>query len=141
MEPEKQWLDRMIAVAAGLGANLFRNDNGMARRYHDPNQVFRYGLGKGTHDLVGWVPVVITQKMVGMTVAQFCSVEGKRGSDRLTKEQTKFHNAVNAAGGFSFVASDEHVVDNALRMHQVLSVPERASDGSDPAAPAASGHT
>jgi len=116
MEPEKQLMDRAILKASKMKVNLFRNDNGRARRYDNPEQVFSYGLGKGTHDLIGWMPVEITEEMVGKTVAQFVSIEMKRGTDRLSKEQRAFLRSVNDAGGLSFVAETAEEAVAVLKM-------------------------
>lgn len=65
---------------------------------------FRYGLGPGTGDKIGFKSVVITPDMVGLTVAIFCSVELK-ATDGILKEHQREHlEEVNAAGGIAFVA-------------------------------------
>lgn len=118
MEPEKQLMDRVILEASKIRVNLFRNDNGRARRYDDPSQVFTYGLSRGTHDLIGWMPVEITEEMVGKTIAQFLSIEIKRGRDRLDQRQRAFLRAVNEAGGLSFVAETAEDVVGVLQMER-----------------------
>lgn len=66
-----------------------------------------YGLCPGSSDLIGYKSVVITNDMVGMRVAVFCALEGKR--DRRTKPtrmQQDFINLVISAGGIAGVFTD-----------------------------------
>lgn len=64
---------------------------------------FDTGLPTGFHDLFGFVPVVITQEMVGETFARFVSWEVKNEKGRERETQEAFRNAVNNAGGVSAV--------------------------------------
>lgn len=66
------------------------------------------GLCKGSGDLIGWTPVVITPEMVGRTVAVFTSIECKEtGGGRTSEEQKKFADAVVGAGGIAGIAASE----------------------------------
>ena len=63
----------------------------------------RYGLCKGSSDLIGWRSLTITPDMVGQTVAVFAAIEVKdRGAP--TPEQLHFIAQVQAAGGLAGVA-------------------------------------
>ena len=62
-----------------------------------------FGLGTGTSDLIGWQSVTVTPGMVGRTIAQFVSVEGKSETGRVTPEQTAFIATVRTAGGLAGV--------------------------------------
>ena len=66
-----------------------------------------YGLVKGGGDLFGWRPIVITQDMIGMTIAQVCNVEAKTSGTKTTKEQLNFHNYILNSGGFSKIVKSE----------------------------------
>lgn len=94
---------------------LFRNQTGTAwqgkaEKQRDGSVLIRepryitFGLTKGSSDLIGWRPVVITQEMVGTTVAQFAAVEVKSGELRLTPEQKQFLQVVNTMGGYGIKA-------------------------------------
>ena len=88
------------------GATLFRNNQGLAWYGAARDQPVKYGLGVGTGDLIGWVPVVITPDMVGKTIAVFTSVEIKRPvGGRPADEQKNFILRVCEAGGFAGFAS------------------------------------
>jgi hypothetical protein len=128
----------MILAAAMIGTNLFRNDNGHGRRLHSEER-FTYGLGKGTHDLIGYTPIVITEEMVGRTIAVFTSIEAKRGRDRLSDEQAGFLAAVSLAGGYSFVATTAEDAAAGILSRQPIALERASADAV--AHPPASGHT
>jgi hypothetical protein len=63
----------------------------------------RYGLCKGSSDLIGWRSTTITPEMVGQQLAVFTAIEVKdRGTP--TPEQLHFIAQVQAAGGLAGVA-------------------------------------
>jgi len=97
-----------------MGARLFRNDNGLGRRLRTDARFF-YGLGVGTSDLIGWMPVEITEAMVGSRVAVFVAFEVKRGSDRLSTEQRAFLRTVTEAGGRAAEIRSVEEAENHLR--------------------------
>lgn len=68
------------------------------------------GLCKGSHDLIGWIPLTITQAMVNKIIAVFASVEVKSIRGKPTEEQLNFKRVVDNAGGFSSIA---HSVEQA----------------------------
>lgn len=111
MVTEKQFMDGARMAVQTIGARVFRNNNGVARfEDNGKKRVIRYGLGKGTSDLIGWTPLVITKEIVGTTVAVFTALEGKKNPrDKLSEEQENFLSAVDQDGGVSgvFRSSDE----------------------------------
>ena len=89
-----------------LGATVFRNNVGMVV-YYDTKGIKRrvkYGLKKGSSDLIGWLPVEITPDMVGKTVAIFLAVEVKNATGKPTADQQNFIDLVNSYGGIAFIA-------------------------------------
>lgn len=93
------------------GAVALRNNVG---QYTDQKtgRPIRYGLGVGSSDLIGWTPVVITQSMVGQTVAVFTAVEVKSPIGRPTEAQLNFIAQVLRAGGMAGIArSPQEAVD------------------------------
>lgn len=105
-----------LSVVAGL--RLFRNNVGMAwigkvtNRSHghitlsDPRPLHA-GLFKGSSDLIGWQSQEITPDMVGKKVAVFTSIEIKKPSGRVTKEQKNWLNQVQQAGGIARIMRTE----------------------------------
>lgn len=121
---EKSLLNKLMIRATELGGRLFRNNVGVAWVgtkidklsngdiiLRSP-RVIRYGLCVGSSDLIGWMPVVVTQDMVGKKIAMFTAVEAKVGGLRLTTEQKDFLFSVDAHGGIAVLARD---VDDLLK--------------------------
>lgn len=101
---------RRILDACGRGAvRLFRNNTGALE--DKTGRVVRYGLCKGSSDLIGWRTVEVTPDMVGRKVAVFLALEVKdRG--RLTAEQAQFLQVVRESGG---IAAEVRSVEDAER--------------------------
>jgi hypothetical protein len=106
-----------------LGHRLFRNNvgvgyQGKAIEYKQRGSVavypgdvlirqarrVRYGLCKGSSDLLGWTTVTIEHKHLGMRLAIFTAIEVKTQSGRLSKEQRDFLTAVKSQGGIAGIA-------------------------------------
>lgn len=88
---------------------MFRNNVGALE--DKTGRVVRYGLCKGSSDLIGWRTVEVTPDMVGKPVAVFVALEVKdRG--RLTAEQAQFLAVVQSAGG---IAAEVRSVEDAER--------------------------
>lgn len=102
---EKDVERTLILHASKCGSTVFKNNVGM---YTDQRgNVIRYGLCKGSSDLIGWTPVTITPDMVGKKIAVFTAIEvklNKNGKYKATDLQKAFISAVNNAGGFAGVA-------------------------------------
>ena len=90
---------RQVLDACGRGeVRLFRNNTGALE--DKTGRIVRYGLCKGSSDLIGWRTVDVTPDMVGQRVAVFVALEVKdRG--RLTAEQAQFLEVVRRAGGIA----------------------------------------
>lgn len=96
-------LPQVMLDVSPLGTVLFRNNVGMAT-YPDGSKV-RYGVcNPGGSDGIGWTSVVITQDMVGATVAVFTALETKLGKRKPTTKQANFLAAVKNAGGIAGAA-------------------------------------
>jgi hypothetical protein len=119
---------RVLIEATRKGWRLFRNSVGMAwqgRITEEQTMVDKngapvhvvelaaarrvnYGLARGSSDLVGWRPLVITEDMVGQTVAQFVSVECKtKAYSRTTDEQDIWLGQVAQSGGAAYLAREQ----------------------------------
>lgn len=104
--------------ASNIGARLFRNNVGTgwvgrATSYTSNKMVkvgsgdvlirnarpLRSGLCKGSSDLIGWYPRIITADMVGSQIAIFTAVEVKYGQGKPTPDQVNFIDMVKKMGG------------------------------------------
>jgi hypothetical protein len=88
---------------SGAGAVMFRNNVGQTTTVD--GRVIRYGVcNPGGADLIGWKPIVVTENMVGQTLAVFCAVEVKRPGGKVSESQQRFLEAVKRSGGIAGVA-------------------------------------
>lgn len=120
-------LKSLMAAASKLGVVLFRNNvakawvgTGRAEVSQKTEtktlfkgdvvlrraRILHAGLFKGSHDLIGYRSITITEDMIGKKAAVFVGVEDKGPNDRLRAEQVKFHAAIKNAGGLSVVAKN-----------------------------------
>lgn len=72
----------------------------------DPYPI-KAGLCKGSGDLIGGDPVVITPDMVGKTLLVFASWEVKSGTGRPTTEQNTFARVIRSRGGIAEIVRNE----------------------------------
>ena len=91
----------MLAVSE-KGSIVWRNNTGVLK--NEAGIPIRFGLCKGSSDLIGITPVTITPDMVGNTVGVFTAIEVKTKTGRASAEQMQFIDAVNAAGGIAGLA-------------------------------------
>ena len=73
---EKRVEQEIMLAVSKTGGVIFKNNVGQA--YTKDGQPFRYGLVKGSSDLIGITPVTITQDMVGSTLGVFTAIEVKK---------------------------------------------------------------
>ena len=122
MNPETKLQNLQMLALSQAGCLVWRVETAGAwvgKVIHKDNQtvtlanarMIQAGLCKGGSDIIGIRPTVITQDMVGQTVGVFLADEVKTKTGRATKEQLRFIEAVNSAGGIAGVARS---VDDAL---------------------------
>lgn len=90
-----------IWKAVGRFSRMFRNNVGAFQR---KGRWIRFGLIKGSSDLIGWTPVEITKDMVGHTMAVFTAIECKAKKGRATPPQLYFIERVKLDGGYAGIA-------------------------------------
>ena len=96
-------IQSLIRQQVGNGpVRLFRNNVGATKDAR--GRLIRYGLAKGSADLIGWVARKITPADVGETIAQFVSIEVKSSSGKPRPDQISWQNIVNQAGGLAGIA-------------------------------------
>lgn len=116
---ETDLLQRLMLHYSAAGVRLFRNQVGTYQLAD--GRWISSGLCVGSSDLIGWVPVIVTEAMLGRALAVFVAVEGKVGRRRTTDEQARFLRAVQTAGGLAVVARE--VNDVALALAQLIGAP------------------
>lgn len=81
---------RIMIALSELGCTVWRNNTGA---YKDGNRYIRYGLTKGSSDLIGLTKC-----------GRFLAIEVKQPGKKPTNDQINFINHVNAKNGVGFVA-------------------------------------
>ena len=100
-----------------LGAILWKNVRGVFNLPYSNKKIAAGLLADGASDLIGFIPVVITQEMVGMTIAQFLAIESKthKKGSKASEDQKKFINFVISKGGRAGTARDNYEVEKIIR--------------------------
>jgi ribosomal protein S19 len=122
---EKNLMNKIrLSLRNRFDVTLFRNNVGVAYQGEAENTIFfpvrkliltgfrviKFGLHKGSGDLIGWKEVTITESMVGSKIAQFVSLEIKRPHGRRSDDQIKWADNVNKAGGVAVFADNENEI-------------------------------
>jgi hypothetical protein len=105
-------LRRILEACGRGGVRLFRNNCGALE--DKTGRVVRYGLCKGSSDLIGYCTVTVTEDMVGQRLAVFVALEVK-DKGRLTPEQAQFLRVVKDAGGIAAEVRSVEDAEAALR--------------------------
>jgi hypothetical protein len=93
----------LIRQQVGNGpVRLFRNNVGATK--DASGRLIRFGLAKGSADLIGWVSREVLPEDVGNKIAQFVSIEVKSKSGKPRPDQIAWKDAVNNAGGLAGIA-------------------------------------
>lgn len=104
-----------VNVGTGWAGKASRLPNG-TMLITDPRPLSS-GLPPGFSDLVGWVPVTITEEHVGQTLAIFAAVECKAVGGRVTPQQANFISAVRRSGGLAGIAHSPEEAVAIVRGH------------------------
>ena len=80
---------------------LWRNNTGAL--VDQQGRFVRFGLCKGSSDLIGLRSLQITPELVGQRLAQFVALEIKTGSGTVRPEQRAFLRLVHQLGGVGAV--------------------------------------
>lgn len=128
-------MKRIQISASKTGFRLFRNNSGVGwvgKATHGnpgrpiqvvvgPDDVYirnarplHAGLCKGSSDLIGLLPLEITQDMVGKKMAVFLAAEVKRPGQHPTVEQSSFIEFVKSNGGIAGVVTSEEDVERMI---------------------------
>ena len=78
-------------------------------------RLVKFGLCKGSSDLIGFRSITITPDMVGQKIAVFSAIEVK-DKGKATVDQRNFINIINNAGGYAGVAKNVNDAKKILYM-------------------------
>jgi hypothetical protein len=106
-ESEIQFAIRRDLAIDGLP--LWRNNVGF-----DRERKVHYGLGLGSPDLVGILPIIIEPRHVGRTLGVFVGVEVKSATGRVSADQTAWHRVAGDRGGLIVVARSSEEAGRAV---------------------------
>ncbi len=96
--PSEHEIQQRIRLACGRGpVRLWRNNTGAL--VDQQGRFVRFGLCKGSSDLIGLRSVVVTPEMVGQRIAQFVALEIKAPQGVISPEQQAFLRLVQQLGG------------------------------------------
>ena len=108
------YVQNKIRLAIGSGdVRLFRNNTGALLDMQ--GRLVKFGLCKGSSDLIGFRSITITPDMVGQKIAVFSAIEVK-DKGKATVDQRNFINIINNAGGYAGVAKNVNDAKKILYM-------------------------
>ena len=111
--PSEHEIQQRIRLACGRGAvRLWRNNTGAL--VDQQGRFVRFGLCKGSSDLIGLRSLEITPEMVGQRVAQFVALEVKTASGVVSPEQRAFLRVVQELGGVAAVCRSVEEAEQLL---------------------------
>jgi len=111
--PSEHEIQQRIRLACGRGAvRLWRNNTGAL--VDQQGRFVRFGLCKGSSDLIGLRSLEITPELVGQRVAQFVALEVKTAQGMLRPEQRAFLRLVQELGGVAAVCRSVEEAEQLL---------------------------
>jgi hypothetical protein len=111
-------IQQRIRLACGRGpVRLWRNNTGAL--VDQQGRFVRFGLCKGSSDLIGLRSLEITPELVGQRIAQFVALEIKSNSGVVSPEQRAFLQAVQDLGGLAAVCRSVQQAQAVLRLSAV----------------------
>ncbi len=129
---EKRLYGPIMIEASKVGSRLFRNNVGTGYQlvsrpptgWRPPEflKPFTYGLPAGSADLVGWTRVVVTEDMVGKTLAVFSSVEVKAPEWRSTPSFERSERGLQQAAWARTVAEGGGYAGRVQSVSQALAI-------------------
>ena len=116
--PSEHEIQQRIRLACGRGpVRLWRNNPGALV---DQQGCFvRFGLCKGSSDLIGLRSLEITPELVGHQIAQFVALEIKTNCGIVSPEQRAFLRAVQELGGLAAVCRSVQQAEAVLTLSAV----------------------
>lgn len=116
--PSEHEIQQLIRLACGRGpVRLWRNNTGAL--IDQQGRFVRFGLCKGSSDLIGLRSLEITHELVGQRIAQFVALEIKANCGVVSPEQRSFLRAVQDLGGVAAVCRSVQQAEAVLTVSAV----------------------
>ena len=113
--PSEHEIQQRIRLACGRGTvRLWRNNTGAL--VDQQGRFVRFGLCKGSSDLIGLRSLEITPELVGQRLAQFVALEVKTAQGVLSPEQRAFLRVVQQLGGVAAACRSVEEAEQLLAM-------------------------
>ena len=111
--PREHQIQQRIRLACGRGAvRLWRNNTGAL--VDRQGRLVRFGLCRGSSDLIGLRSLEITPELMGLRIAQFVALEIKTPGGAVRPEQRAFLHTVGQLGGVAAVCRSLAEAEQAL---------------------------
>jgi len=111
--PSEHEIQQRIRLACGRGTvRLWRNNTGAL--VDQQGHFVRFGLCKGSSDLIGLRALEITPELVGQRIAQFVALEVKTPQGVVSPEQRAFLRLVEQLGGMAAVCRSVEEAEQSL---------------------------
>ena len=108
-------IQQRIRLACGHGpVRLWRNNSGAL--VDQQGRLVRFGLCKGSSDLIGLRTLEITPDLVGQRLAQFVALEIKTARGVVSPEQWAFLDLIQQLGGVAAVCRSVEAAEQALAL-------------------------
>ena len=108
-------IQQRIRLACGHGpVRLWRNNSGAL--VDQQGRLVRFGLAKGSSDLIGLRTLEITPDLVGQRLAQFVALEIKGARGVASPEQRAFLKLVEQLGGLAAICRSVEAAEQALQL-------------------------
>lgn len=104
----------MLALGSRPDVRIWRNNTGVALT-KDGRRI-KFGLARGSSDLIGLKTETVTEGMVGRRVGVFTAVELKSEDGRLSPQQERFIECVRRFGGRAITARSLEEVEKLLEI-------------------------
>ena len=113
--PSEHEIQQRIRLACGHGpVRLWRNNSGAL--VDQQGRLVRFGLCKGSSDLIGLRTLEITPDLVGQRLAQFVALEIKTARGVVSPEQRAFLMLVEQLGGLAAICRSVEAAEQALEL-------------------------
>jgi hypothetical protein len=117
--PSEHEIQQRIRLACGHGpVRLWRNNTGAL--VDQQGRFVRFGLCKGSSDLIGLRSLEITPELVGQRIAQFVALEIKTDCGIASPEQQAFLQLVQHLGGLGAVCRSIAEAQAALELDPMV---------------------